>query len=400
MRRLDGVGAVGAMSVAAFCYVAMEVLPVGLLPLISADLDLPLSTVGLLVTGYGLTVAVMSVPLAHLTRDIPRRRLMSVLLAVFVVATAASAAAPSYLVLLGARVTVALSQAVFWAVVAPTAAGMFPQHVRGRVTSVVFAGASLGPMLGVPAGTWLGQQAGWRASFAALAGLGLIAFLLLVTLMPDVAPGRGHAATGTSPDLRRYVLVVLTTILAVGGVFTAFTYTSPFLTGVAGFPAVAVGPLLLLRGIADFGGISVAGLSVDRHPRASAIGATAISAAALFGLFVTGATPVAAAAFVALVGFAMGALTPALTNLVLEVAPGNADLASAGNSAAYNVGIAGGALLGGVVADAAGVRETALAGGLVVLAALAAIVADAVVSGRTTAPDRAVTPTGGRSAVQ
>ncbi|WP_194820987.1 MFS transporter [Micromonospora sp. S-DT3-3-22] len=374
------VAALVALSVSAFCYVAVETLPVGILPLVATDLDVSVSHVGLLVTGYAITVAVVSVPLTHVTRRVPRRRLLGVLLGVLVLATLVSAAARDYQVLLGTRVVVALTQALFWAVVAPTAAGMFPVRVRGRVTSVVFAGASLGPMLGVPAGTWLGQQWGWRVAFLALAALALAAFVAVVTLMPPVPVGATHASTGTAPDARRYAVVVVATALSVGGLFTAFTYTAVFLTDVSGFAPGALGLLLLVRGLADFAGITAGGIASDRHQRVAMVTPVLLLVVALLGMFLLAASPVATGVLLAVSGFAMGALTPAVQNRVLEVAPGSADLAAAGNSAAFNVGIAGGSLLGAVVLSGFGVRATALAGGLVAVAALVVLLAEPLIA--------------------
>jgi MFS transporter, DHA1 family, inner membrane transport protein len=126
------VGALLALAVAAFTYVTAETLPIGLLLLMTADLGVSPSAVGLLVTCYGLVVVVASLPLTHVTRRMPRQLLLSGLLAVFVMATWVSAAAASYRVLLAARVVTALSQALFWSIVVPTAAGLFPPRVRGR----------------------------------------------------------------------------------------------------------------------------------------------------------------------------------------------------------------------------------------------------------------------------
>ncbi|WP_420117333.1 MFS transporter, partial [Micromonospora sp.] len=347
---------------------------------VATDLDVSVSHAGLLVTGYAVTVAVVSVPLTHVTRRVPRRRLLGVLLGVLVVATLVSAAARDYQVLLGTRVVVALTQALFWAVVAPAAAGMFPARVRGRVTSVVFAGASLGPMLGVPAGTWLGQQWGWRSAFLALAALALAAFVAIVTLMPPVAVGATHASTGTTPDARRYAVVVVATALSVGGLFTAFTYTAVFLTDVSGFAPGALGLLLLIRGLADFAGITAGGIASDRHQRVAMVTPVLLLVVALLGMFLLAGSPVATGVLLAVSGFAMGALTPALQNRVLEVAPGSADLAAAGNSAAFNVGIAGGSLLGAVVLSRSGVQGTALAGGLVAAVALVVLLAEPLVA--------------------
>jgi DHA1 family inner membrane transport protein len=151
------VGALVALSVSTFTYVTTETLPIGLLLLISSDLRASPSAVGLLVTCYGLVVVVASIPLTRLTRGVPRRLLLSGLLAVFVLATFVSAVASSYSTLLAARVITALSQALFWSVVVLTAAGLFSPQLRGRAVAVVFAGSSLAAVVGVPVGTWLGR---------------------------------------------------------------------------------------------------------------------------------------------------------------------------------------------------------------------------------------------------
>ncbi|MEV6342895.1 MFS transporter [Actinoplanes sp. NPDC051851] len=381
------VGAIGAMlalAMAAFCYVATETLPIGLLSLISADLGVTTSSAGLLVTGYALAVSVVTFPLTHLTRNVPRRRLIAVLLAILVLATLASAAAPGYGVLFGVRIAVALTQALFWAVVGPTVAAMFEVTVRGRVNAVVFAGASLGPMLGVPAGTWLGQQFGWRIAFVGLAVPALLAFLAIVTLMPDVAVHETHAATGTTPSARRYAIVVTVTALSVAGLYTAFTYTEVFLTLVTGFALGAVGPLLLARGVADFVGIAAGGVATDRWQRASIAGALIILAGSLLAGYSLASSRPATAVLLAASGFALGALTPALQNRVMEVAPGSTDMASAGNSVAFNIGIAGGSLLGAGVLSGLGVRATTLVGGLLTLLALAVLAAEPLIAHRDT----------------
>ncbi|MFF5256546.1 MFS transporter [Streptomyces leeuwenhoekii] len=364
------VSALVALAVAAFCYVSVETVPVGLLSVMSSDLGVPSSRIGLLVTGYGAAVAVVSLPLARVVARAPRRPLLLGLVALLTVATAASALSPGYGLLFAARLVTALSQAVFWAVVAPVAAGMFPVRVRGRVTAVVFTGGSLGPMLGVPAGTWLGQQAGWRVTFLALAGLGLLAFLVLAVAMPATPAYREHAGRGTSPDARRYVLVLATTALSVAGFFAVFTYTSAFVTAVAGMPAVLLGPLLVARGLADFGGITVGGFLADWNQRLAVLLPAVLLTATLIGMSALGTNPVAAGTTLVLTGLAMGALTPALQNRVMEFAPGSTDMASAGNSVAYNVGIALGSSFGGLALSHAGPRSTALVGAVLAAGAV------------------------------
>jgi MFS transporter, DHA1 family, inner membrane transport protein len=368
--------AVLALAVAAFCYGTTENLPVGLLSLMAADLGTSLSAVGLLVTGYGLTVAVVSVPLTRLTARMPRRVLLCGLLSVFVVTTWISVGAANYWMLLGARVVMALSQAIFWPVAAVAAAGLFSPRVGGRAAGVVLAGGSLAVVLGVPAGTWLGQQAGWRSAFLVLSGLGVLALIAVAVLLPPGAPGQGHAAAADSPDARRYRLLVLTTALSVTGFFTVFTYVTVFLTQVSGFPAAAISPLLLMYGVMDLAGLACAGAVVDRGPRITMIVSIALLAASLLGLYAFGTVPAAAIALLGLMGVALPGLAVALQPRVLQFAPGNTDIAAAGTSAAFNVGIGGGALVGGLLLPVAGVRSTALAGAALAAAALAVVFAE------------------------
>lgn len=162
---------VAALMLAAFTFNTTENLPVGLLPLIADDLRVSLASVGLLVTGYGLTVAVVSLPVTHVTRSIPRRHVLSGLLGLLVLASWMSALGGlSYGFLLAARIATALAQALFWAVMGPVAVGLYPPERRGRVIGLLSVGGSLATVLGVPAGTWLGGHGGWRAPFLVLGG--------------------------------------------------------------------------------------------------------------------------------------------------------------------------------------------------------------------------------------
>jgi MFS transporter, DHA1 family, inner membrane transport protein len=370
------VGALAALSVSSFAYVTTEILPIGMLLLMSRDLRSSPSAIGLLVTGYGLVVVVASIPLTQLTRRIPRRLLLSTLLAVFVTATLGSAAAGSYEMLLAARVVTAVSQALFWSIVVPTATSMFPHRMRGRVVSVVFAGASLSAVLGVPAGTWLGQQAGWRTSFFALGLLGLIAMISAARLLPSAPPGQAQVTIGTEPDSRRYWMLIATTILAVTGTFAAFTYITPFLTDVSRFSVAAIGPLLFVRGIAGVVGVSAGGTLVDRVPWWSMVIPVAAQAVALLGLYRFGGNQAAAVALIAVSGISFAIMTTSLSTRVLHVAPVSVELASAGASTAVNVGITAGAFIGSVLLPGFGVRSTALAGGLLSVAALAVVLCE------------------------
>jgi predicted MFS family arabinose efflux permease len=386
-----------ALSVSTFLYVTTETLPIGLLPPMASGLGTTTAAIGLLVTAYGLVVVVATIPLTRLTRRLPRRRLLTILLAVFVLATAAGAIAPRYGSLLAARIVTALSQAVFWAVVTPAAAGLVRPEVRGRALSLLFAGSSIAALAGVPAGTWLGQQAGWRVAFLALSGLGLVVLATIAALMPDAVPGHGTADRGSAPDAARYWSIVVATALAVTGAFTAFTYVSPFLTGVSGFAETATGPVLLIRGLAGLAGVFVAGFLVDRNGWLTTVVLIGAQAVALAGQFVFGGTPAGAVATIAASGLTLAALSAALGTRVLEVAPGGSDMAAAGTSTAFNVGITAGALLGSVLLTGAGVRSTALVGALLSLAAFAVVLGEPLLArrprpGRRSSPGRRCSP--------
>jgi len=362
-----------ALGAAAFCYVTGESLPVGLLPVMSESLRSSLAATGLLVTIYAVVVVAASAPLTYLTRRVSRRFLLTCLLGIFVAGTLAAAAAPGYGWLVAARVVTALSQAVFWSIVAVVAAGLFPAGERGRAVAGVLSGGPLAFLLGVPAATWIGQHAGWRVSFVAVAGVGLAAAAALAVLIPARSPSENHAAKGTDPDPLGYGLLVAATLLAVAGTFTAYTYVSAFLTRVSGLPAGDVPAVLLLCGLASLAGLGCSGLLLSRHPLAALAVPAGVLAASMLGLYVLGTAGPAAAVLQAAESFGVGGFGVSVQARVLVVAPRGIDIASAVFSSAYNVGIAAGPVIGGLVLSGPGLRATPLAGGLLAGIALALV---------------------------
>ncbi|WP_250001502.1 MFS transporter [Actinoplanes sp. M2I2] len=365
-----------ALALGAFIYVTVETLPIGLLAAMAGDLGVSESSIGLLVTAYGFVVVVATVPLTRLTAAWPRRRLLVVLLAVFAVATGLSAAAVNYASLLGARVAIALSQSVFWAVVTPAAAGLFPQRLRGRAVSLVFAGSSTAPLVGVPLGTWLGQRAGWRPPFLALGVLAVVVLVVVLALLPPSPRAASDADRGTAPDAGRYRMLVVASAITVAGAFVAFTYIDPFLTRVSGLDPSALGPVLLLRGIAGLLGVLVAGLVVGRWGWRSWLVITTVQAVALAVQFTFGTHQITAVAATAFAGFALSGAASIVGARVLEVAPNTTDMAAAGTSTAFNVGITGGALLGSALLTTSGPRTPALAGAVLSAVAVLAVLAE------------------------
>ncbi len=371
MGRVRAVGALIGLSGGTFLYTTAEALPVGLLLPMSTDLAVSPSQVGMLVTVYGAVVMVGSVPLTALVRKVPRRGLLSALLAGFVVSTAITVFAGTFTLLLAARMVTAVTHALFWAVVVPAAADLFPPRLRGRVIAIVFAGGNIALALGVPAGTWLGQRDGWRTSFLAVAALGAIVLTIVASLLPSTRPDQGHAARGATPDVRRFWLLVAVAIVATAGAIAAYTYTALFITEVSGFSAASVGAILLVRGVASVLGILAIAAVVDRGPWTALTATVALQAVSLLGLYAFGERPAAAVGLIALSGLAFAAFTATLGGLVLQVAPGRSDLAAATVSAAVNVGITGGALAGGLALPNHGVLSTVLLGALLTTVALA-----------------------------
>ncbi|MEV6629707.1 MFS transporter [Actinoplanes sp. NPDC051470] len=366
---------VAALTASTFLFVTTETLPIGLLPQIAGELGTPASRIGLLVTVYGLIVVVSTIPLTRLTHRWPRRRLLSTLLLISAAAMTLSALAPTYPVLVAGRIVTALSQAVFWAVVTPAAAALFPPAVRARAIAVLVAGTSAAPLLGVPGGTWLGQRLDWRAPFLVLAVLAVAASAVILALMPEQPPG-GDAGRGRNPDARRYFSLIVTTTVTVTAAFTAFTCITPFLTDVTGLPGSAVGPVLLLRGLAGLLGAIAVGFLISRYAWPAMTGLIGLQAVALAAQYVWSGNPAATVIATAATGLVLSGLTVVLSARVLDLAPGDTDLASAGSSTAFNVGITAGALIGSGLLDGPGLRDSALIAALISVAAVISALAE------------------------
>ena len=300
----------------------------------------------------------------------PRRHLLSAVLAALALASAVGVLVASYPVLLCARLVTALAQALFWAVTAPVAVGLFDARLRGRVVAIMWLGGSMATILGVPAGTWLGQLGGWQAPFLVLSGLSVVALVVVAALLPTTSPQESHGARGSSPEARRFTLVLVTTALSVTGMFTAFTFVVELLTGPAGFAEDSVGPLLFVFGLAGTGGVIVVGAFLDRSSHWILVASVLGQATALLGLAALAADKAAVVVFIAMLGVSAAPIFVVAQDRILVFTPGRTELGLAVNSAAFNVGVAAGAGLGGLLLPSLGVRATFLAGGLITAIAL------------------------------
>jgi DHA1 family inner membrane transport protein len=305
---------------------------------------------------------------------------MTGLLAVLAAASWLSALTTvSYGLLLAARVATALAQALFWAVMGPVAVGLFPPERRGRIIGLLSVGGSLATVAGVPAGTWLGGHSGWRVPFAVLGALAVVSLVMVAALLPTSRPRDSHAAYGAAPDRRRFAVVLTTTALSVTGAFTGFTYLVAFLDEVSGFGRDAVSAVLLAFGAAGLAGVAAVGPLLDRYPRATLVVPVTGQVVALVGLYAAGSSQTATVVLLMLLGGSVAPAFMATQSQVLLVAPGRTETALAANSAAFNVGVAAGALLGGALLPLTGTRGTFLAGGLLTAVALVVLCRPAAV---------------------
>jgi DHA1 family inner membrane transport protein len=364
--------------IGAFCFYTAENLPIGLLPVIAADLHVSLARAGLLVTVHGLTVAICSIPLTLAVRRIPRRYLISGLLVAFVASLAAAALAVDYWQLLAAREVNALAQSVFWAVGVVTAAGLFPERMRGRVLSVLFAGSSLSTVAGVPSGTWLGQRFGWRLPFACLAATALVGLVVIAVLLPTSRPADDPGSAGGEPSRSRFTGLLVAYVFVVAGAFTLITYINPFLTSVGRFAESSVGPLLSVRGLGGVAALVTVAILLDRRPAAVLPGAVAVLVCVQLGLYALGTTKAAALVLLVGLGFAMNGLVTTTQYHIMRLAPGDTGIASAAGSVAFNIGIGSGSFAGSLLLP--DVRATALLGAVFTGAGL--VIATVVVRNR------------------
>ncbi|GAA1721569.1 MFS transporter [Isoptericola hypogeus] len=365
-----------AMALSTFLFVTVESLPSGLLTLMAPDLDRSTSQIGLLVTGYALVVLTTTIPLAHWARAVPRRWVLSACAGLAAVSTLWAALASTYEQLLTARLVTAAAQALFWVAVVPATTGLFRPLVRGKVMARLAIGNSLAPVLGVPAGTWLGEHTSWRWTFAAVAALSLVVTLVVLVLFPTIRPSEGGANRAPHPSARRFGFQMVTTGLVLTGAFGVITFVTQYFIEVTGFAQADMPRLLLLQGAAGVLGTIVVGRFIDRRPVAVLLVALALLTAALVALWAFGERPVAAVAALAAFGFAFSAVPPALSHRVMLVAPRSTNMGVAVSSSMFNVGIAAGSGLGAVLVAVVDVRVVPLASAAVVLLALVVALAE------------------------
>lgn len=367
-----------ALTLSAFAIGTTEFVIVGLVPTIAQDLGVNLPSAGLLVSLYALGVAVGAPVLTALTGRWNRKWVLLSLMSLFIIGNVLAWMAPNYASLMTARTLTGLAHGVFFSIGSTIATSLVLKDKEASAIAIMFTGLTVALVTGVPLGTFIGQTFGWRATFLTVAALGAIALVGGALLVPknlkQSAPAtlRQQLEVITHP---RLLLVYAMTAVGYGGTFTAFTYLTPILQDVTGFASGIVSILLLIYGVSVATGNIWGGKLADRLGPTSALYIIFSGLAAiLFALTFSAYNPIAAVITLLVWGaFAFGNV-PGLQVYVVRLAeqytPHSVDVASGLNIAAFNIGIAGGAWLGGHVVEGMGLMNTPWIGGVIVLSAL------------------------------
>ncbi|KQL37253.1 MFS transporter [Psychrobacillus sp. FJAT-21963] len=365
-----------ALAISAFAIGTTEFVSVGLLPLISKDLDISLTTAGLTVSLYALGVMIGAPVLTSLTSKIPRKSLLLWIMIVFIIGNSIAASATSVTVLLVARIISAFSHGIFMSIGSTIAADLVPENRRASAISIMFTGLTVATITGVPFGTFIGQQLGWRFAFVLIIVIGVIGFIANSVLVPS------DLRQGTVTTIRdqfklitngRLLLVLFITALGYGGTFVVFTYLTPLLQAVTGFKQGTIAIILLVYGIAIAIGNMIGGKLSNKNPIGALFYMFVAQAIVLLILTFTAPFKIAGLITIILMGLFAFMNVPGLQVYVVILAerfvPSAVDVASAMNIAAFNAGIAIGSFVGGVVTDSIGLIHTAWIGAIMVIIA-------------------------------
>ncbi|MGE8205447.1 MFS transporter [Heyndrickxia sp. NPDC080065] len=366
-----------ALAISAFAIGTTEFISVGLLPLIAEDLKVPVTTAGLTVSLYALGVTFGAPVLTSLTSSISRKSLLLWIMIIFIVGNSIAASAASIGVLLAARVISAFSHGVFMSIGSTIAADLVPENRRASAISIMFSGLTVATVTGVPFGTFIGQHFGWRMAFILIVAVGVIALIAnSVLVSSDLRKGTRTSIHDQLKLLKngRLLLLFIITALGYGGTFVVFTYLSPILQDITGFKEGTVAVILLVYGIAIAIGNMIGGKLSNQNPMRALFYMFIAQAIVLFIFMYTAPFKLVGLITVFFMGLLAFMNVPGLQVYVVMLAerfvPTSVDVASAMNIAAFNIGIAFGSYMGGVITDSVGMIHTTWIGSLMVLAAV------------------------------
>ncbi len=364
--------ALTALAVGTFALGMTEFVITGLLPEIATDLSVSIPTAGLLISAYALSVVIGGPAITLLVASRARKPVLIALLAFFVAGNLISAVAPSFAVMMGGRIVAALCHGTFIGIATIVAGDLVRPERRSSAIAAMLSGITVASVAGVPLGTLLGQQFGWRSTFWTMAFLGLVAALSTLVFVPGrpATPARAQFGAFRNPAVW---LALGMTALAFGAVYAPFTYVAPLMTEVAGFGAGALPWLLVLFGLGLVLGNVIGARAADRHLMGTIITASVAMLIILVLFAWTSHSGLPAAVTLFALGVVAYATVPGLTTRVITAADGDGQnlLASSAAVSAFNLGNAAGAYLGGrAIAAGWGYDATPLVGAAMELGAL------------------------------
>ena len=377
--------ALAVLAAAAFVYVTAEIMPIGALPAIAADLDVSEASVGRLLAGYALVAAVATVPLVRWTAAWPRRTTLLFTLLSLVISQLISALAPTFTVLALGRGLCALTHGLMWAVIAPIGVRLVPPAYAGRATTAVFAGTGLALVVGSPLTAMMSQVWGWREAVAAITAAALAVAVAARFALPLMSvatpaarwPGRRRHSRGLST-------LSLLTFVGVTAHFISYTFIVVIIRDIVGIGGVNLAWLLAAYGVSGLTAMGLLARLGDRRPKAAILGSLAglclaLTVLARLGVGGSHSTATLLIGVVAVVvwGATATAMAPLLQSAAMRHSPDDPDGASALYVAAFQVGIMTGSVLGGTLFEFAD-----LAVMLATSALLIAVIAACVAAGR------------------
>ncbi|WP_174869483.1 MFS transporter [Pectobacterium polaris] len=344
-----------ALATAAFITILTEALPAGLLPQMAQGLAVSEAWVGQTVTIYAMGSLMAAIPLTAATQGVRRRPLLLSAIAGFAVANAITAFSGSYVLTMAARFLAGVSAGLLWALLAGYAARMVPEHQKGQAIAIAMVGTPLALSLGVPAGTFLGNVIGWRMCFGMMSVLAVVLMLWVRIQVPDFA----GQSTGkrlsmgqvfTMAGVRPVLCAVLAFVLAHN---ILYTYIASFLAAVG--MVAQTGLVLLVFGVASLVGIWIVGVLIDRYLRSLTLACSALFCLSVLALGVAGDVLAVVYAAVAVWGVAFGGAATLFQTALVRTAKGGTDVAQSMLVTAWNMAIAGGGIIGGVLLERLGV---------------------------------------------
>lgn len=364
--------ALAGLACCAFVMNTSEFMPIGLLVDIAADFAMTEAEAGAVVTIYAWAVALLSIPLmVALSRMSPTRLLLGVI-ALFCAGQIASAAAPTFALLVAGRLLVAAAHAVFWSVVSPVAVRIVGAQHSSAAIATIAVGSSIAMVCGLPIGRIIGLAIGWRMTFACVGAVSAVLLVYLALILPRLGAGEPFSVKSL-PSLFKHAPLLgiyIVTALYATGQFTCYSYIEPFLQQVAGFPDGMITLALALYGAAGFVGSAIFSRVYDKarfaFMRAAVLGVAAMMAV----LLAVAGSSVATIVVCCVWGAFYTAYNVAFQAEVISNAPeGTTMVAMSAYSGIFNIGIGAGTWIGGVVVAGGGIADVGLVGAAIGVAA-------------------------------